>query len=64
MSASVLYSDDCCEVSSDGIKIFWYWLPAGSTKFVPFEDIVMVHPTPEHSLSPLDRKTWGMGVGK
>ena len=25
MSASVLYSDDCCEVSSDGIKIFWYW---------------------------------------
>ena len=29
-----LYSDDCCEVHPDCVKIFWYFFPFAGTKTV------------------------------
>lgn len=59
-----LYTDNWCEVQSDGIKIRKYYFPLGNAKFVKLDQLTLIHPTPETSLSPMDQKTWGMGLGK
>ena len=59
-----LYSDDCCEVHPDCVKIFWYFFPFAGTKTVQVSDLKCIHRTPETSLEYLDSKTWGMGFGK
>lgn len=64
MPDEVLYSDDCCEVTSEGVRIKWYFFPTATSKFVKYGNLKMIHPTPEKSLSMFDTKGWGMGMGK
>ena len=64
MPPAPLYLDDCCEVHANCVKIFFYWFPTAQTKCVPLAELKQLHPAPERSLFVLDRKTWGMGVGK
>jgi hypothetical protein len=60
----VLYSDDCVDVTSEGVAIKWYWFPTAQSKYVPYESLRSVHSMPERTLDMFDSKGWGMGLGK
>jgi len=60
----VLYEDDCCKVTGSGIAIKWYYFPFASTKPLLFKQLKGVYYAPERSLTSMDNKTWGMGLGK
>ena len=63
--SKVLYSDDCVDVTTDGVKIKWYWFPAATSKFVTFEKLATLHSMPERTLPwKTDSKGWGMGIGR
>jgi len=61
--ADVLYEDKFISVTSNGVCIKWYWFPTAHSKVVPFAGLHTIISKPEQVLSPLNSKTWGMGIG-
>ena len=60
----VLYSDDFVTVSlSKGVRIKWYYFPFARPKVIKFCDVVDIVEEPEKTLSRLNSKNWGVGVG-